>query len=44
VYWGADDRGDGAAGELLAERWLYQGTEESEEGGVTRGPGEGSGG
>jgi prepilin-type N-terminal cleavage/methylation domain-containing protein len=44
VRWGADERGENPAGELTAERWIYDGTAEEEEGGVTRGPESGSGG
>ncbi len=43
VLWGADERGENAAGELTAQRWIYDGTPEEEEGGVTRGPDTGSG-
>jgi prepilin-type N-terminal cleavage/methylation domain-containing protein len=42
VIWGADERGEFAAGELTAERWIYEGTTEDEEGGVTKGPEVGS--
>lgn len=38
VIWGADERGAGAAGQLTAERWIYEGKAENEEGGVTKGP------
>ncbi len=41
VSWGADEQGRDAAGELVAERWFYEG-QSAEEGGVTRGPQVGS--